>query len=68
MVRCLEEEDEKEMGGGVIVEVGAGQTRRVEALNDGGPRGRGHTVSRLTEGYSEVYAWLGVEGWGVRGQ
>lgn len=61
MVRCLEDE---ELGGGVILEVGANQTRRVEALNDPGPSGKGHTVSKLTEGYGEVYGWLGVEGWG----
>lgn len=62
MVRCLEE---PELGGGVILEVGAKQTRRVEALNDPGPSGPGHTVSNVQGKYSEVYGWLGQEGWGV---
>lgn len=62
MVRCLEDE---ELGGGTILEVGAKQTRRVEALNDPGPSGAGHTVSNLSEQYHEVYGWLGEEGWGV---
>jgi len=64
MVRCLDED----LGGGTILEVGAQQTRKVEALNDPGPSGRGHTVSKLTEGYREVFEWLGTEGWGVGGQ
>ncbi|CAI6340841.1 unnamed protein product [Periconia digitata] len=63
MVRCVEDE---ELGGGVVLEVGKGQTRRVEALNDGGPGGAGHTVSRLAESYEEVYGWLAREGWGQR--
>ncbi|KAF1840166.1 putative short chain dehydrogenase/ reductase [Cucurbitaria berberidis CBS 394.84] len=62
MLRCLEEPG---LGGGTILEVGARQTRLVEALNDPGPSGAGHTVSNLEEQYSEVYEWLGQEGWGV---
>ena len=62
MLRCLEEED---LAGGTILEVGAKQTRRVEALNDPGPSGAGHTVSNLQEQYREVYEWLGKEGWGA---
>lgn len=90
MVRCLED---PELGGGKILEVGAKQTRLVQALvrtpvsfwsvlvfrkwtvnvcvlmsylqNDPGPSGAGHTVSNLQEQYSEVYEWLGQEGWGV---
>lgn len=62
MERCLED---KEVGGGKIVEVGAGQTRFVEALMDPGPRGKGHTVSNGVAAYEEVYGWLGQEGWGV---
>jgi hypothetical protein len=47
------------------LEVGKGQTREVEALNDPGPSGSGHTVSRLEEGgYEEVFGWLGKKGWG----
>jgi NAD(P)-dependent dehydrogenase (short-subunit alcohol dehydrogenase family) len=61
MVRCLEEE---ELSGGKILEIGAGQTRLVEALNDPGPSGKGHTVSRIEEGYEEVCGWLGSKGWG----
>ncbi|CAO2652130.1 Nn.00g004130.m01.CDS01 [Neocucurbitaria sp. VM-36] len=64
MVRCLEE---AELGGGVILEVGKGQTRRVEALNDPGPSGAGHTASNLEQQYEEVYQWLGQDRWGVGG-
>lgn len=62
MLRCLQE---AELGGGTILEVGANQTRKVEALNDPGPSGPGHTVSNVQEQYKEVYGWLGQEGWGV---
>lgn len=61
MVRCLEE---GELGGGTVLEVGAGQTRRVEQFGDPGPSGRGHTVSKLESSYEEVFGWLGREGWG----
>ncbi|KAL6711585.1 hypothetical protein ACN47E_004519 [Coniothyrium glycines] len=64
MLRCVEEDD---LVGGTILEVGKGQTRRVEAVNDPGPSGRGHTVSRLEEGYDEVFGWLEEEGWGLKG-
>ncbi|KAJ4290272.1 hypothetical protein N0V90_010487 [Kalmusia sp. IMI 367209] len=63
MLRCLEDED---LGGGTVLEVGAGQTRRVEQFNDPGPSGRGHTVSRLEKSYEEVFGWLGKKGWGKR--
>lgn len=62
MLRCVEEGD---LAGGKIVEVGAGQTRLVEALMDPGPSGRGHTVSNIQDKYEEVYGWLGEDGWGV---
>ncbi|KAH7377678.1 hypothetical protein BKA66DRAFT_153917 [Pyrenochaeta sp. MPI-SDFR-AT-0127] len=62
MLRCLEE---PELGGGKILEIGAKQTRLVEALNDPGPSGPGHTASNLQDQYKEVYEWLGTEGWGV---
>lgn len=62
MRRCLEDAD---VGGGKIVEVGAGQTRFVEALMDPGPSGRGHTVSKGLQAYEQVYGWVGEEGWGV---
>ncbi|KAH6864402.1 NAD-dependent 15-hydroxyprostaglandin dehydrogenase [Alternaria alternata] len=61
MLRLLEE---TELGGGKILEVGAKQTRLVEAFNDPGPSGAGHTVSNLQEQYSEVYGWLQQDGWG----
>ncbi|KAI4635554.1 uncharacterized protein J4E87_000506 [Alternaria ethzedia] len=61
MLRCLEETD---LGGGTILEVGAKQTRLVEAYNDPGPSGAGHTVSNLEEQYKEVYGWLNQDGWG----
>ncbi|EMD92885.1 hypothetical protein COCC4DRAFT_61343 [Bipolaris maydis ATCC 48331] len=65
MLRCLQE---AELVGGTILEVGAKQTRKVEALNDPGPSGPGHTVSNMKEQYKEVYGWLGEEGWGVVGK
>jgi hypothetical protein len=61
MLRCLEDPD---LGGGTILEIGKGQTRLVEAVNDPGPSGRGHTVSNQTGGYEEVYGWLETKGWG----
>ncbi|KAF1951308.1 NAD(P)-binding protein [Byssothecium circinans] len=61
MLRLLEE---PELGGGNILEVGAKQTRIVEALNDPGPSGAGHTVSNLVQSYDEVYGWLKQDGWG----
>jgi NAD(P)-dependent dehydrogenase (short-subunit alcohol dehydrogenase family) len=63
MVRLLEE---AELGGGTILEVGARQTRVVNAVNDAGPSGAGHTVSKLQHSYAEVYGWLGQGGWGQR--
>jgi len=46
------------------LEVGARQTRRVNQLNDPGPSGPGHTVSKLKENYGEVFGWLEEGGWG----
>jgi hypothetical protein len=37
----------------------------MNAQNDPGPSGRGHTVSNLQEKYEEVYGWLGEDGWGI---
>lgn len=62
MIRLLEDQ---ELGGGTVLEVGKGQTRKVAQVNDPGPSGAGHTVSNLVSGYGEVYGWLGEEGWGV---
>ncbi|OSS49383.1 hypothetical protein B5807_05468 [Epicoccum nigrum] len=62
MLRCLVDED---LPGGSILEVGKDQTRKVEALNDPGPSGPGHTVSNLVEKYEEVYGLLETGDWGV---
>ncbi|KAL9086816.1 MAG: hypothetical protein Q9165_006963 [Trypethelium subeluteriae] len=61
MLRLLEDDT---MVGGTILEVGHNQTRLVQALNDPGPSGSGHTVSGMMNGYKEVFEWLGQEGWG----
>lgn len=61
MVRCLEE---RELGGGTVLEVGAGQTRLVEQFGDPGPSGKGHTVSNLEKSYEEVFGWLRANEWG----
>lgn len=62
MLRCLVDDD---LPGGSILEVGKDQTRKVEALNDPGPSGPGHTVSNLVDKYHEVYDLLGKDGWGT---
>lgn len=62
MLKCLVDED---LPGGSILEVGKDQTRKVEALNDPGPSGPGHTASNLLEKYEEVYGLLETEDWGV---
>lgn len=59
MVRCLED---PEMGGGTILEVGAGQTRKVAMLNDPGPSSPG--ASNIRAHYAQVFEWLGEDGWG----
>ncbi|UPX09358.1 uncharacterized protein EKO05_0000048 [Ascochyta rabiei] len=61
MLRCLVDEA---LPGGSILEVGKEQTRKVEALNDPGPSGAGHTVSHLEGKYEEVYGLLERRGWG----
>ena len=63
MLKCLEE---PELGGGTILEVGAKQTRVVGQFNDPGPSGAGHTVSRLEEGYEDVYRMVKQGGWGQK--
>ncbi|KAJ4341232.1 hypothetical protein N0V87_001973 [Didymella glomerata] len=62
MLRCLVDDG---LPGGTVLEVGKGQTREVQALNDPGPSGRGHTVGNLVEKYEEVYGLLEGEGWGA---
>lgn len=59
MLRCVEEEG---LVGGTILEVGKGQTRCVETLNDPGPSmdpKDGLVVRNAHEGNAEVYKWLG---------
>ncbi|KAF3041213.1 hypothetical protein E8E11_007286 [Didymella keratinophila] len=60
MYRCLVDET---LVGGSVLEVGKEQTRLVRALNDPGPSGKGHTVSRLEERYGEVFERLEGEEW-----
>ena len=61
MLKMLQDDT---MVGGTILEVGHNQTRVVQALNDPGPSGSGHTVSGMMAGYKEVFDWLGQDGWG----
>lgn len=56
-------EDEK-YAGGTVLEVGKEYTRRVEALNDPGPQGRGVSVSNQGGYKQDVLKALGEEGWG----
>ncbi|KAF2631366.1 NAD(P)-binding protein [Macroventuria anomochaeta] len=66
MLTCLVDED---LPGGSILEVGKEQTRLVQALNDPGPSGPGHTVSNLVGKYKEVYGLLEGGDWGrLRGK
>jgi NAD(P)-dependent dehydrogenase (short-subunit alcohol dehydrogenase family) len=61
MLRCMED---PELGGGVVLEVGKDQTRKVAMLNDPGPSGKGFAVSNIEIGYQEVFGWLAEDGWG----
>jgi len=57
---------EDELKGGTVLEVAAaGETRKVEAFNDPGPQGKGHTVTNWKVAVDEVFDVLNVEGWGV---
>ena len=63
LLRLCEEDDLK---GGTILEIAAkGKTRKVEAFNDPGPQGEGHSVSNADVAVVEVYQRLGTNGWGV---
>ncbi|KAF2097893.1 NAD-dependent 15-hydroxyprostaglandin dehydrogenase [Rhizodiscina lignyota] len=58
---CIEDD----LKGGTMLEVAArGRTRKVEAFNDPGPQGMGHTVSNADVVVQEVYELLGQNGWG----
>ncbi|KAH7024377.1 putative short chain dehydrogenase/ reductase [Microdochium trichocladiopsis] len=61
MLRLVQE---PEYVGGTVLEVGKEQVRKVEVLNDPGPSGAGHTVSRWTQGYQETWERLSQDGWG----
>lgn len=41
--------------GGTVLEVGVERVRRVEGLNDPGPEGKGFTVTKMGDGYADVY-------------
>lgn len=74
MFMCLED---GELGGGKILEVGAGQTRVVGEVMDAGPGGRGCTVGRGMRRFMGGWGWrgggergvnceLGRNRWGLR--
>lgn len=48
----------KEYIGGTVLEVGIDLVRPVEELNDPGPKGRGHTVAKVADGYAHTYALI----------
>jgi 3-hydroxybutyrate dehydrogenase len=50
--------EKKENVGGTILEVGKGKVRRVEALNDPGPEGSGHTISNAESEEKEIWERL----------
>ncbi|KAI9676050.1 MAG: hypothetical protein M1817_000793 [Caeruleum heppii] len=56
-------ENEQHLGG-TILEVGKHQVRRVEALNDLGPSGAGHTAAGINAALQEILETLGEEHWG----
>lgn len=56
MVDLIEKEENV---GGTILEVGKGKVRRVEAINDPGPEGSGHTVSNSESEEKEIWGRLG---------
>ncbi|KAI9795343.1 MAG: hypothetical protein M1835_005956 [Candelina submexicana] len=60
MLACIEREENV---GGTILEVGK-VVRRVEALMDPGPSGKGNTVSNRTKVEAEIFGLLNTEGWG----
>ncbi|KAI9715078.1 MAG: hypothetical protein M1812_006196 [Candelaria pacifica] len=60
MLACIEREENV---GGTILEVGK-VVRKVEALMDPGPSGKGNTVSNRTEVEEEVFGLLQTKGWG----
>jgi NAD(P)-dependent dehydrogenase (short-subunit alcohol dehydrogenase family) len=52
--------------GGTVLEVAAkGLSRVVQAINDPGPQGQGHSVSNWELNVTEVWDQLGTDGWGV---
>jgi hypothetical protein len=66
MLQCVEND---EYIGGTVLEVGKGNTRRVQVFNDPGPdmldRTKGFTTSNSEEGNQSVWEWLGKRSiWG----
>jgi 3-hydroxybutyrate dehydrogenase len=55
MVNLIEKEENV---GGTVLEVGKGKVRRVEALNDPGPEGSGHTISNVGAEEKEIWERL----------
>ena len=64
MLECVQGDKWK---GGMVVEVGSGQTRVVERLNDPGPQGKGFGVSGkgLVKEYMGIFGALKTPGWGL---
>ena len=58
MVQLIENEENV---GGTILEVGKGQVRRVEAFNDPGPMGSGHTVTHRNKAVEDAWVMLAGE-------
>jgi hypothetical protein len=56
--------EEIEINGGLILEVGKDQVRPVEPFNDPGPSGKGYTMGNAQSGVEEVFEWLGKKNWG----
>ena len=56
--------DDKIQGGTVLEVAAGGNMRKVEAFNDPGPQGLGHTVSNAQVLVDEVYETLSRDGWG----
>ncbi|EME45341.1 hypothetical protein DOTSEDRAFT_71163 [Dothistroma septosporum NZE10] len=62
MLRCVEDD---EIGGGYVMEVTKGRTRKVDWKMDPGPQGPGATASAGATMAKEVFEWLAQPGWGV---
>lgn len=54
----LELVEKAENVGGTVLEVGKGKVRRVEAVNDPGAEGSGHTISNAESEVEEIWERL----------